>query len=309
MYYIHEQFSKCPRLFSTEIDFKKFNIKINLKTFFKFQELSKWHAASIISKKVHLNYEACTKKLSEIVYCPEAENFYKQILDSSINDSIESLRRSNTDGQLTKPIEMLEPFREILFDVIKGYVTQNGAGSKNPRTVVCHGDLWINNIMFKWNSQGAPIGCKFFDLQAMRCTSPAFDILHFIFTSTKRSLRDSYLTNLLKTYIASLHEHLELLASKSATVNVEDCEEIKKLFSFGMIEGEVYKYILYGLAVAMWILPAVTFETIPNLDAISEKSTAPKEFKMSTLLTNEYHSRIKDLLLEFYENEWFTLEH
>lgn len=77
-----------------------------------------------------------------------------------------------------------------------------------------------------------------------------------------------------------------------------------------MIEKEVNKYILYGLAVAMWILPAVTFDTnnIPDLNVISEGSTSPKEFKMAKQLTSEYHSRIKDLLLEFYENQWLSVD-
>lgn len=235
------------------------------------------------------------------MYCQEAEHFYKQIYNSSINDTIDSLNRSNVDGQLTLPIEKLKTFRGKLFDVIKRYVTE-GTRNNHLTTVVCHGDLWVNNIMFKWNSQGMPTECKFFDLQAMRCTSPAFDILHFMFTSTKRSLRDSHLTNLLEIYISSLHAELNQ--------NAEDCESIKELFSFEMIEKEVNKYILYGLAVAMWILPAVTFDTnnIPDLNVISEERTSPKEFKMDKQLTSEYHSRIKDLLLEFYENQWLSVD-
>ncbi|KAL5293109.1 hypothetical protein ACFFRR_011718 [Megaselia abdita] len=265
------------------------------------KELSKWHAASILSKRTNPDYEKHTSRLSEIVYCQEAEHFYKQIYNSSINDTIESLNRSNTDGQLTEPIQKLETFRNKLFDLIKKYVTE---GNNSPTTVICHGDLWVNNIMFKWNSQGMPIECKFFDLQAMRCTSPAFDILHFIFTSTKRSLRDSHLTNLLNIYISSLHDEFNRNAPS------EDCEAIKELFSFEMIKKEVFKYILYGLAVAMWILPAVTFDSnnIPDLNVISEGNTSPKEFKMAKQLTIEYHSRIKDLLLEFYENQWFSVD-
>lgn len=268
-----------------------------------FQELSKWHAASILSKNLHPEYEEHTTHLKEIVYCSEAEDFFKKILDSSINNTLKSSQRSNTDGKLTEPIKKLETFKGKLYDLNKQFVTE-----ASPK-IVCHGDLWINNIMFKCDPESSlPTECKFFDLQAMRCTSPAFDILHFIFTSTKRSLRDSHFTKLLEVYASSLHDELDKGAASLPTpLNADDCKAIKELFSLEMIKREIHKYILYGFVVAIWILPAVTFDSnnIPNLDAISEQNTSPKEFQVTMQLTSEYHSRIKDLLLEFYENQWF----
>lgn len=43
--------------------------------------------------------------------------------------------------------------------------------------VLTHGDLWINNIMFKYNEQGEPVDCVLIDLQLVSHASPAVDLL------------------------------------------------------------------------------------------------------------------------------------
>lgn len=43
--------------------------------------------------------------------------------------------------------------------------------------VLTHGDLWINNIMFKYNEQGEPVDCVLIDLQLVSHASPVIDLL------------------------------------------------------------------------------------------------------------------------------------
>lgn len=59
---------------------------------------------------------------------------------------------------------------------------------RNPDTlfVVAHGDLWVNNIMWQYDNQNQCVGVKFIDLQTLRFTSPVIDVLHFMYTSTKK---------------------------------------------------------------------------------------------------------------------------
>lgn len=211
-------------------------------------------------------------------------------METSILESINSLKASNIDGSLSEPIRLIEKLQYELFQQIQNSITN----SKENFSVMCHGDLWVNNIMFSNSSQAV----RFFDLQAMRYTSPVFDILHFIYTSTKRELRDHHINDLLESYCRALFTQLKKY------LNDADIEALSDTFSLQNIQSEFYEHILYGLAISMWILPAVTFDpnNIPNLDVISEMNSSAKQLKCTQKLTPEYHERMKDLALEFYQN-------
>ncbi|XP_065360674.1 uncharacterized protein LOC135954430 [Calliphora vicina] len=310
-----------------EIDFRMQNRLAGLELNYcelVMKQLAKLHAASIAAKQLdnEMFRDKC-KQINEIVYCEEAEEFYKNILDTSIQESLNSLRASNVDGCLTEPIRLIEKLQHKLFGQIQSCITNSG----DHMNVMCHGDLWVNNIMFtssiastspatkaenntdcalqQWNHlNNRPCNVKFFDLQAMRYTSPVFDILHFIYTSTKRDLRDLYTKHLLETYCLALSSNLE----KQFVHSLGELDAIRSTFSLSNITDEYYKHVLYGLAICMWILPAVTFDpdNIPNLDMISEMNKSAKEIKCTQKLTPEYHSRLKDLALEFYQNGYLN---
>ncbi|XP_073840335.1 uncharacterized protein isoform X2 [Musca autumnalis] len=291
------------------------------------KQLAKFHAASIAAKRLdNAMFRDKCKQVSEIVYCKEGEEFYKNILETSIQESLNSLRSSNVDGCLTEPIRLIEKLQNKLFTKIQSYIMN----TSDHMSVMCHGDLWMNNIMFiTSNSENicvepitsnfdnrpnasnhanyVPSGVKFFDLQAMRYASPVFDILHFIYTSTKRDLRDSYTKHLLEIYSLALSSNLEEQFTHSAS----DLDSLRDTYSLPNITNEYYKHVLYGLAICMWILPAVTFDpnNIPNLDAISELNRSAKEIKCTQKLTPEYHSRLRDLALEFYQNGYLNLSY
>ncbi|KAI8117735.1 hypothetical protein CVS40_10459 [Lucilia cuprina] len=285
------------------------------------KQLAKLHAASIAAKQLdNKMFRDKCKQINEIVYCQEAEEFYKNILDTSIQESLNSLRASNVDDCLTEPIRLIEKLQYKLFSQIQNCITN----SSDHMNVMCHGDLWVNNIMFTTSFANittaatkidttshesnhlycSPCSVKFFDLQAMRYTSPVFDILHFIYTSTKRDLRELYTKHLLEIYYLALSANLE----KQFVHSIAELDAIRSTFSLRNLTDEYYKHVLYGLAISMWILPAVTFDpnNIPNLDMISEMNKSAKEIKCTQKLTPEYHSRLKDLALEFYQNGYLN---
>lgn len=233
--------------------------------------------------------------MTEIVYCPDAAEFYSRILDTSVQQALDSLNASNADGNLSAPIRLIEQLQPNLFDQLHRSII---AAAATPFSVICHGDLWVNNLMFR----SQPEEVIFFDLQAMRRTSPVFDILHFIYTSTRRQLRDVHTDTLLAAYAEALRKELgqQLRHTPAANHLVELCET----FSLQRLSEDYVRHVHYGLAISMWILPAVTFDpnNIPDLDAISELNLNGKEINCTQKLTTEYHLRIRELALEFYEH-------
>lgn len=95
---------------------------------------------------------------------------------------------------------------------VKGFegTTQElmSAANAEPYAVVCHGDFWINNCMYK-NDGNLPIDIKLIDWQFTRYASPITDLVHFLFCCTSKKLRDQYYFDLIKIYHSSLTDLLK----------------------------------------------------------------------------------------------------
>ncbi|XP_017122321.1 uncharacterized protein LOC108142786 isoform X1 [Drosophila elegans] len=266
------------------------------------KKLAQLHAASLAAQELESScFASQAQQLQEIVYCDEAAEFYATILDTSVQQAMESLDGANADESLTEPIRLLEELRCNLFGKLKQEIN---ATAEAPHSVICHGDLWVNNIMFRPD----PEEVIFFDLQAMRRSSPVFDILHFIYTSTRRPLRDVHTDTLLAAYSEALGQ--ELRHQLEDTPAAERLDELCEAFSLQRLSADYVRQVHYGLAIGMWILPAVTFDpnNLPNLDVMSEQNLTGKEIKCTQTLTSEYHLRIRELVMEFYELGYLQME-
>lgn len=75
------------------------------------------------------------------------------------------------------------------------------------RKATGHGDLWYNNIFFKYEDD-VVTKCAIVDYQVMRYFYPAFDVLIFIHLNTSKEFRKLHLPHLLKYYYDSLSDVL-----------------------------------------------------------------------------------------------------
>lgn len=152
------------------------HIKIALAT------LAKFHAGSIIQEhkkslllggkyKMSDEYSAYFK---DSLYRKDEPNylgnkFYKTSVQSIVAlIKIAPFFENNREEILQNYLNAVER----LYDLVKP--------SDKFYNVICHGDLWNSNILFKYDDENNPVKCLLLDFQAIRYTVPAHDFLYFI---------------------------------------------------------------------------------------------------------------------------------
>lgn len=70
--------------------------------------------------------------------------------------------------------------------------------------VVCHGDVWSNNTLFRYGEGGRPVEVMLLDHQLSNHSSPAFDLNFLLYTSTTGEVRQPNLDAFLSTYYDTL---------------------------------------------------------------------------------------------------------
>lgn len=266
------------------------------------QELAKMHSISLIMKKLNPEqFEEALGKINEIVYCPAAYEFYKHCLENSLQEALSSLKSNNLQGELDEPIAKLSDLSGKVFKTMSERVLNNA----DDWNVVCSGDLWINNLMFCYDGCDRVESVKFIDLQAVRYTSPVIDILHFLYTSTDRQLRHDRLDQLLSDYTSEL---LNCICTSGLPEG--DIKHCSTLYTVTNIKQQYVEKVFFGLGIAMWLLPAVTFHPgqIPDLDMMTMKDFKDSnvEKTITMMQTPEYHARMKEVVLEFYDKGYLN---
>lgn len=73
--------------------------------------------------------------------------------------------------------------------------------------ILNHGDMWLNNIMFKSDGEGKPTDVRMLDYQFSFWASPSYDLLCFMITSPTDDIKIDHFDDFVKLY------HDELVAS------------------------------------------------------------------------------------------------
>lgn len=250
-------------------------------------------------------FTSARNKIKEIVYCDDAAEFYSHSLESSLTEVLNSLKSHNRSKALDEPIRLLESLSGKKIYAIMGDSIKN---AKAEDCVMCHGDLWVNNLMFKYDACNVVSAVKLIDLQTVRFTSPSIDILHFLYTSTERIVRETSLDELLEVYVEALAAEL-----KSHMATSEKLSELLERFNVSNIRRQCNENIMYGLGISMWLMPAVTFapNKIPDLNNIkyADFENKTQQQVMTSMQTPEYHQRMKAIVVEYHERGLLDAKH
>lgn len=133
----------------------------------------------------------------------------------------------------SKPL-IINRLREFLDEFCNGMQPKRGKYH-----VISHGDLWTNNIMFKYQ-QSKPIDCCLVDFQVMRFVPFVQDPLLALYINTLKEFRDQNLATLLDYYYETLSD--ELLKNGLDLIPRGDYDALcKKRMKYVLVLSLIYK--------------------------------------------------------------------
>lgn len=118
--------------------------------------------------------------------------------------------------------------------------------SSNRCNVICHRDLWNNNILFHYNLENEPDGCALVDFQAIKLMPPAGDVMMLLYCNLDPSFREQ-----------NIHLFLDYYYSKLERILENKGYQISKLLAKDQFMTSAEEQRKWGLIVCACLLPQI----------------------------------------------------
>ncbi|KAH8368737.1 hypothetical protein KR084_010146, partial [Drosophila pseudotakahashii] len=181
--------------------------------------------------------------------------------------------------------ELLAEKLHLHCDNIKENLVTTGRTLPGEITVLNHGDLWVNNFMYKYDDEQPtkPIDAIFVDFQNSFFGSPGCDINFFLNSSVQLDVLIHRREFLIQTYYESLRDSLKQMHSAFVP-------------SYTDIQKEIRARELYGFFSSYAFLPMVTMKKEDSYDISIEALTNEDFAKKKVELMFTSNPRTTDTL-------------
>ncbi|XP_032309817.1 uncharacterized protein LOC6499419 [Drosophila ananassae] len=184
-------FQMCDRMKGLDLEHTKRTLK----------KLAQWHAASLKYKELNGPYPSL---YNDGIYIPATRDLFTTMFTQAKDAYVEHLGK----------IEGSEEYLDKLPRLVESHVDQiieDGQINEKEFNVLNHGDAWINNLMFQYDSEGQLKETFLLDHQNAKYGNPAQDLYYFLMSSAELDIKVDKFDYLIKWYHDNLVEHAKLL--------------------------------------------------------------------------------------------------
>jgi len=158
------------------------------------KELALFHALGIALKiKKPQVYETKIKKTARPLKLGQSVEAAKKEIYDFMDQTLDYLKG-------IKEVEHLVPrLKKVMYDNFLYADMLEGYKPREPFSTFVHNDMWLNNMMFKYNN-GEPSSLKLLDFQRTKLGSPISDLFLFLYVSTSLDVVRNNFDEMLKLY-------------------------------------------------------------------------------------------------------------
>lgn len=207
--------------------------------------LAQFHAASMVYYELNGPYG---DQFKEGVFAKAMEPVYQSYYDNYFDNYITALKELKNGERYA---EKAEKWRGQLFNLM---VKSIEFDEHSPVNVLCHGDMWSNNLMFKYAEDGSIEDLKTVDYQLLFYGTPAKDLFNFMITSWRTDIKVKEFVNLIAFYHQQLSENLKLLKYQKPipTLKQLNDELFKRKFLMAGMTVELLPFPLNDVPIAQY---------------------------------------------------------
>ncbi|XP_049787987.1 uncharacterized protein LOC126191227 [Schistocerca cancellata] len=253
--------------------------------------MAKFHALSFAMKDQELEeFRAAAHNLEEVLYSEAQREWYRGMMKNILNYSMQAVSLEYPDSVYEQ--KMREFCESAVYDKAIDLVK-----SDKPHSVILNGDAWGPNFLFLYGGSDEQHikDLRIIDFQMSRWANPVCDLSFFLYSSTSKEVRDSNISNLLKTYHHSLSEMIQDLGSDPQVV-----------YPYEIFEAEVKQFSAFGFIMSLEAVAESTLDEPdkPKLDLMEGKEFIPLHeiWKFPPLTNKQTIKRLADNVKYAVEN-------
>ncbi|CAO1413653.1 unnamed protein product [Diamesa serratosioi] len=245
-------------------------------------KLAKFHAASAVHYERHGKYD---EKFNRGLYNEDMHDIFNLHYDGTFKFLINEI--FNTWGLDNTIIDKMNLWKDFIVEELIRTMRPVVDGFN----VMCHGDMWSNNVMFCYTSDGSIDCCQFVDFQQSVYTSPAIDLLWFISTSTQLDEKLQNFEYYIAFYYENLVTSLNLLNYKKTPPTLKE------------LQMDVLDRQFFGLMACLTTLPNSLVDGFE--ESSNESLLSPNEvglnYKRKLYNNSKYATHMK-VMFEYFNN-------
>lgn len=242
-----------------------------------FIELAKLHALSFVLRARKPKILESFKQMRNNMYSVMTTESMKHLAPRNIELAGKLFEKEEVRDKILS-------FKSDLWERVRDNVDSEFI---EPYSVICHGDAWINNVLYNYNSANDIKDIRLVDWQMTYYGSGCTELTLYLFCCMDKLNRGNCQIDLLNTYYASMEVFLNKFSIK-----------IDKVYPFEIYQEHLRKFLLFGFAMSTFTTPLLCKYPEKLFD---DKNADLTDDERQNL--NSYNERMRDSILDMIDME------